>query len=128
MRILLIDDDHDDQLLFRDAICDITSEIVFETADNGIEGLKCLTRFDQLPDILFLDINMPLMDGRETLQSIRADHGLDNIVIIICSTSNSETDLEWAAQSNAQYMVKPNDFPSLIRLLSPILKQTPAMA
>lgn len=128
MRILLIDDDQDDQLLFREAIRDITTEIVFETADNGVEGLKCLTHVDKLPDILFLDINMPLMDGRETLHFIRANHGLDNIVIIVCSTSNSETDLKWAAQANAQYIVKPNDFPSLIRLLSPILKQTPALA
>ena len=117
MRILLIDDDKDDQVLFLEAVNHITGEAVCETADNGLKGFQLLVSSNELPDIIFLDLNMPLMNGRQTLDAIRSTPRFQSITIIIYSTSNSEADMKWSRSMNDKYLTKPNDFPTLIKLL-----------
>lgn len=117
MRILLIDDDKDDQALFREAVSDIAPDVECSFADNGIAGLRLLQSDRPLPDLLFLDVNMPLMDGRETLRLIRKDPRFQSLSIIMYSTSNSSRDVEWFFQMNTRYIVKPTCFEKLKAIL-----------
>lgn len=123
MRILLIDDDKDDQILFREAISRISSDFQCVFADNGIAGLNELKSAEPLPDVVFLDVNMPLMDGRETLRAIRNDLALKDLTVIIYSTSNSEQEIAWFLERNARYVVKPNNFERLAKMLSEVLNE-----
>lgn len=119
MRILIIDDDQDDQVLFCEAVDAIDHEIACQTADDGVAGLRLLlTNTDQAPDIIFLDVNMPMMDGRETLTAIRKHPELAQVPVIIYSTSSSEVDQRWFRQMQVRYLVKPNDFRSIVSMLS----------
>jgi CheY-like chemotaxis protein len=118
MRVLLIDDDKDDQTLFRDAVKMISPDIECDVADNGNEGLAMLNRYRKLPGLLFLDINMPIMDGRETLKLIRESAHLRTLPVIIYSTSNNPREIEKFVKEGAEYIVKGNSFSELVTSLS----------
>src|SRR4051812_48627963 len=88
-RILLIDDDEDDQNFFVEAVDALSLSAVVTILDNGVEALKRLSAKQLVADLIFLDLNMPLMNGHEFLTTIRKDPLLKNIPIIIFSTSGS---------------------------------------
>jgi CheY-like chemotaxis protein len=118
MKILLIDDDEDDQFLFKEAITKISPQIRCDVAINGEDGLRHLYAADPLPEIVFLDINMPIMDGRETLSVIRSTPRLHSLRVVICSTSQAKPDASWFLSRSDSYVVKPSNFHALVRLLT----------
>lgn len=69
--ILLVDDDPDDQMMFCDVITKINPSIICTVKKDGIEALIFLKQVNELPDIIFLDMNMPRMDGRECLSEFK---------------------------------------------------------
>jgi CheY-like chemotaxis protein len=71
MNILYIDDDAEDREIFREAVQSIDPDIVFNVAQDGLEGLKTIRESSIVPDFIFLDVNMPRMDGRTFLNEIR---------------------------------------------------------
>lgn len=84
----LIDDDPDDQEFFAMALEDVNPAIELHTADNGVEAIEKLSsRFS--PGVIFLDLNMPRIDGWECLQRIREMAHLKQTPVIIYSTSES---------------------------------------
>jgi CheY-like chemotaxis protein len=117
MRILLIDDDKDDQFLFCEALKEISENIAFDVADNGIQGIRLLNDSKTLPDFLFLDINMPLMNGWETLKIIRASPPLHDLPVTMYSTSNCKEEMYIFQKMQAKYIVKPGSFETLIQTL-----------
>ena len=85
--ILVIDDDADDRELFREALHETDSNAEFLSATNGQEALDLLSKPGQiLPDIIFLDLNMPRLDGRQCLLRLRAMPRFDKVPIIIFTT------------------------------------------
>jgi CheY-like chemotaxis protein len=124
MRILLIDDDKDDQALFREAIKQIAADIVCEVADDGLQAFQKLNASETLPEITFLDINMPLMDGRETIRLIRSTPKLRHMRVVIYSTSGAEKEVAWFREMGAGYVVKPNTFQTLVQVLRDELRAT----
>jgi len=117
MRILLIDDDKDDQEIFRDAVSEISGDISCFTADNGQVGLEFLRTCIELPDVIFLDINMPLMDGMETHKHIRTNPNLKNIKVVMYSTSSAHYEIAWFNKMETPYITKPSNFRQLVDLL-----------
>lgn len=117
MRILLIDDDRDDQLLFHEAVKIILPDAQCHISENGKEGLEYLERCEDLPVLVFLDINMPIMDGKETLRRIRESASLRNLAVVIYSTSNNSEEIRGYLAQGARYITKPNDFEMLVSLL-----------
>jgi CheY-like chemotaxis protein len=117
MHILLVDDDTDDQLFFVDAIQHIDSGISIEFANDGEEALDKLISSTNLPDLVFLDINMPKMDGRRCLRAIRSNTRLNQLKVVVISTTIPPNDEELFRMLGAEYMVKPDDFEQLIREL-----------
>jgi CheY-like chemotaxis protein len=120
MKILLIDDDKDDQEIFCEAVRKISPDIYCELADNGQEALTLLQSYPdrEMPELVFLDINMPIMDGRETIGAIRSNLRLRNLQVIMYSTSNNVDEIIWFQQMGAKYITKPSDFDFLVRILS----------
>lgn len=93
MTILCIDDDPDDTEFFCEAIMAVSPEAKCVTANDGLSALKVL-RSEVLPDIIFLDINMPRMSGREVLMQIKKSYKLSQIPIIIYSTTILPRDVD----------------------------------
>jgi CheY-like chemotaxis protein len=121
-KILLIDDDHDDQLFFLDAIRDIDATITCEVANDGIEGIEKL-KSETLPDLIFLDLNMPYMNGFDFLLLIRKEQRYDHIPVIIFTTSSHQRDIDTSRELGAKaFLTKPNNFNELAKKLAFLVK------
>ncbi|HET6226254.1 MAG TPA: response regulator [Bacteroidia bacterium] len=115
----LIDDDEDDRELFEVALEKIHIPIKFKSAANGIEALQSLQVDVALPDYIFLDLNMPQMDGRECLIALKNDTRLAQIPVIIFSTSNDPRDKEDTQKLGAiDFITKPFKTSELTKVLS----------
>lgn len=125
IRILLTDDDQDDRDFFAEAIADLNLNHPAEFCKNGIELIKRLKDNDyEIPDIIFLDLNMPVLSGFETLQQIREDSKFKDIpVIAIYSTSATNDGIKstFGLGANA-YIVKPVSFNDLKTLLKKVIE------
>lgn len=116
--ILLVDDDNDDSELFLEAVEDLKLPTKVICATNGREALKILKNTDQLPDLIFLDINMPIMDGWACLKKLKEDYS--GIPVFMYSTSSSPEEASKAYQLGAiKFCTKP---PSFIMLREMIKK------
>ena len=107
MHILLADDDKDDFDILREAVKQASEPVKVSYASNWLE----LSRFiiKTVPDLVFLDINMPVKNGIECLQLLRNDNRYDAIPIIMYSTSVSKNDVDSAYKNGANYfIVKPD--------------------
>lgn len=122
MNILLVDDDAVDRELFAEALLSVNNECNVTEAENGEDALKRLITNENNPDLIILDLNMPVKDGRETLQEIRNHPRLKHLPVCILSTSNSQFDVISAYENGANlFLVKPLEFNLLIEMLSNLL-------
>jgi len=120
IKILLADDDEADRLLFREAFDELNVGTSVETVNDGYELMHLMqnTKTENLPHILYLDINMPRKNGLECLKEIRADKKYKEVSVAIYSTSSSEIDMEETFLNGANvYIHKPNDFQKLKKVL-----------
>lgn len=128
MNILLVDDDADDQTLFIEAILTLDAAIRCEITGNGEEAIRYLKAAQTLPDIIFLDLNMPVMNGRTCLNIIKATTRFKEIPVIIISTSNNRDEFTPLILMGARYMTKPNSFGALVdelrEFISPTVQST----
>lgn len=125
MKILLIDDDSDDRLLFCEAIEEIAPETTCVTEQYGGKALADLNNSaNVMPDVIFVDINMPSIDGWECLDKIKSNQATKDIPVIMFSTSSAECDILRAAHSGAVSLVtKPHDFINLKLILGGIINK-----
>ncbi len=115
--ILLIDDNRDDAELTREALSEAAPHVGMTWAADGLEAMGLL-RDGLRPDVILLDLNMPRMDGRETLRQIKADPDLAPLPVIILSTSDADRDVIETYRSRATaFMVKPVIIDDLIEAL-----------
>ena len=121
--ILLVDDDEDDQLLFIDAIREIDKSIKCSVANDGLEAILSLQTKSPVPDLIFLDLNMPKMNGYQCLAQIKNEMMFKEIPIVIYTTSRIESDRDRTLKMGASYfLTKPSDFSELIDELTRILE------
>ena len=127
MTILLIDDDMDDTLLFRKVVSDIDDAIYFLSAQDGKEALDFLhSAPTNLPDIIFLDLNMPKMNGKECLMLLKKDPLLKEIPVIIYTTSSLPKDKqETIAEGALCFITKPSSIADLKKILQVITGSFP---
>jgi CheY-like chemotaxis protein len=117
-KVLLVEDDRDDQDFFTMAIGKVKPEIQCTTVDNGIAALELLAE-GYTPDIIFLDLNMRFLHGFGFLAKIKEMITLSTIPVVIYSTSNNPNDIEKARQTGAiGYLQKPDDFDVLCSKVS----------
>jgi len=123
LHIMLADDDEDDRLFFKEAFEEVKIKYDISTFSDGEQLMHYLNQDDNpLPDIIFLDLNMPRKSGMECLKEIRQNDRLKKISVAIYSTSSSEQDIEdtFVAGANV-YIKKPNDFNMLKKVLSDVV-------
>lgn len=118
-RFLVIDDDSDDRELFSEALASVDPAIVCDQATDGAEALKRLTtqEIDQ-PDIVFLDINMPVMNGWQFLTLLKSEDRYKDIPVIVYTTSSNLKDKLIADDLGALcFITKPHAFGRLKNML-----------
>jgi CheY-like chemotaxis protein len=120
MTILAVDDDVDDLDLIEEAIREIHPGIICVRAHNGEEVLDFLERCIVLPDFIFLDINMPSMNGVECLRQIRKNPKYDNITVTILTTSMNPETVLVCVQTKTTYLIKPNNYAQLVKQVSSV--------
>lgn len=121
--ILLADDDEDDRLFFKDAFEEIKIQTNINFVHDGMQLMDHLMDSDnKLPDILFLDLNMPKKTGKECLIEIKKTERLKDLIIAIYSTSASEEDIEDTFVQGANiYIKKPSDFNALKKIINEVV-------
>ncbi len=109
MNCLLIDDDSDDQEIFRICLQQVRPDVSLTVANNGVDALKLLAdEVDYVPSIIFLDVNMPRMNGMECLEELRAITRLSKTCIYVYSTTSEESILKRSQELGASdYLIKP---------------------
>jgi CheY-like chemotaxis protein len=114
MLVLAVDDDQEDLDVFCEAVKGIDSGIELITANNGEEALDFLTRkVVVMPDFVFLDINMPKIDGRDCLQKIRRNKSTRHLSVIVYSTCVSKSDKQLFESLNARFLTKASSYEAL---------------
>ena len=124
LQILVVDDDDADALMIEEALENSETHTVVSRVADGREALDYLARTGPYadahrPDLILLDLNMPRMDGRETLAAIKSDDRLKAIPVVILTTSGAAPDIVASYQHRANaYVTKPfnlDDFESTVR-------------
>lgn len=125
LHILLADDDADDRMFFKDAMAEIKLKTIVSFVNDGLQLMNYLHQPDiRLPNVLFLDLNMPIKNGMECLKEIRSEKRLRELAIVIYSTSGTEQDIENALVHGANiYIKKPNDFSKLKGTLAQVINR-----
>ena len=106
--ILLVEDDEDDQFFFIEAMSKIENATLYAIAKNGKEALDCLENSSTLPDIIFMDINMQIMNGIECLTLIMKNPLICTIPVVMLTTSSAQKELAHTLGAKA-YIKKPWD-------------------
>lgn len=119
-RFFIVDDDIDDQELFIEAVNEVDSSIECLSASNCEEALDLLKNQKiVLPDMIFLDLNMPRLNGKQCLAELKRQSHLCHIPVIIYSTSSEKRDMEETTRLGAaHFLTKPNKFEELCKALS----------
>lgn len=120
--VVMVDDDTDDLYLAAEALDNIDAAVDFHTLTSGAELMDYLNRQGRFaapavaprPDLVLLDLNMPMLDGHATLNLLRKQDDFRDIPIIIFSTSTAPTDIHKSYMGGANtYIAKPQSFDAL---------------
>lgn len=123
VHILLIEDNPADVLLMKEALAGNETSarlLVVDDGDKAIRFLRCEDPYTSAirPDLIFLDLNLPRLDGREVLASLKTDAKLKRIPVIVLTTSEAERDIRRAYELYANcYVRKPNDLDEFISVV-----------
>ncbi len=121
--ILLADDDQDDCFIFQEALSEVNIETELTITKDGEQLMETLDQtVPPIPDVIFLDLNMPRKNGMECLSEIRSSHKLKEIPVVIFSTSHNQQTVNEMYELGANYYIcKPNDFLKLKNVLQTVL-------
>lgn len=124
--ILIVDDDSDDRELFMEALREVDESVLCTYATNGQNALKTLKDPAFKPDFIFLDLNMPIMDGKQCLKQLKKLPRIREIPVIIFSTSTLlEDEMEVQQLGASFFFTKPDFFGQLVEKMKFILSAVP---
>jgi CheY-like chemotaxis protein len=126
IEILLVEDNPGDVRLTRDALRDAKVRNNLHTAADGVAAMAFLRReaphtAAPRPDLILLDLNLPKMNGREVLETIKHDDALKHIPVVVLTTSQAEKDIldSYRLRANA-YVTKPVDLEQFLKMIQSI--------
>lgn len=123
--ILYAEDDLDDLFIVNQAF-EKHNNLKVIHANNGVEAIDILNNLNQvqkLPCLIILDINMPVVDGKEALKKIKTSDNFSNIPVVLFSTSSSRIDNEFAQQWGAELITKPVVYKDVEKLAFEFVKR-----
>jgi CheY-like chemotaxis protein len=120
--ILLVEDDEDDCEFFLEVLHEVDPEAVCTVAGNGAKALKLLKSLAELPELIVLDLNMPIMGGLEFLQRIRKEEAFKALPVIILTTSTKEADACYELGA-CIYIAKPTCTEVFVGILKKVLNR-----
>lgn len=127
--ILLVEDDPDDVLMIMEALGGNTSPLTIVHKKNGLEALNYLNEVKVkafLPSLIIMDINMPVLNGRQLLSIIKKGDEFRAIPIIVFTTSSNEEDKEFCNQFNVRMVTKPNSLEAFYKKVQDFIKSNTA--
>jgi CheY-like chemotaxis protein len=120
--ILLIDDDEDDQLIFKTVLSSITDTIQCVALNDGELAIQRMQAKTLVPDLIFLDLNLPKMDGQQFLAALKGEDQLKEIPVIVLTTSSNPDSIQKVKTLGAiDFFVKPSRYSDLKKILEDIL-------
>jgi CheY-like chemotaxis protein len=122
--ILWADDDKDDLSLINEVLEELSLPINIKEVNNGIEALNSLHEARQtgnFPCLIILDINMPVLGGKETLSLIKATEEFKDIPVVVFTTSSSEMDKLYFRRFQVEMLTKPPQYKSLIEVVQRLI-------
>lgn len=124
LHILLADDDEEDREFFKEAIYEITTSVKLTTANDGVELLNILEKLtNDLPDLIFLDLNMPCKNGFECLEELKMSDKWKDIPVLIYSTTANYEQVNLTYQKGANlYIQKPHTYDGIVEMLKKIFE------
>ncbi len=124
--ILLADDDKDDALLFTEVLTELQQSVMLAIVSNGDQLMVFLNaQSAKLPDILFLDLNLPLKNGADCLKDIKSAETLKRLPVVMFSTSYQPSIVQVLYEQGANYYIrKPNSFELLKLVINKALTLT----
>jgi CheY-like chemotaxis protein len=125
LKVMMADDDTDDCLFFKEALDEWSWPTFLTTAHDGEQLMTLLTEeSNELPDVLFLDLNMPRKNGFECLSEIKGSPMLKHLTVIIFSTSFEQEVVNLLYENGAQYFIrKPTEFLQFKKIIQQTLTQ-----
>lgn len=121
-KVFLIEDDEDDQELFVMALRQINPSVECIVLSGADSALQVLEQSEAAPDLIFLDLNMPVMTGQQFLAEMRKKNPHKQIPVVVLSTSSNPAIIDEAKALGARsFITKPNDFRELKNILQRIL-------
>lgn len=122
--LLLADDDADDRMFFQEALDELTISTKLTTVNDGVQLMDYLkTHSLQLPELIFMDLNMPRKTGFDCLAEIKASESLRHIPIIVFSTSFDQRVVDNLYEDGANhYIRKPGEFSQFKEVISQALE------
>jgi two-component system response regulator len=122
--VMIAEDDPDDRLMLTDAFMDRCQECQLCFVEDGLQLIEQLEPEPAgLPDLIILDLNMPLMDGREVLEALKGNARLRQIPVVVMTTSRNPEDVNFCYDAGARsYIVKPASYSELLDIVS-VLKR-----
>lgn len=120
--ILVIDDDPEDIEIFSEAINSFNQNIIITPSTDALLALEDLKKAENLPDIIFLDLQMPRLTGKDFLEKLNEDSTLQNIPVVVLSGQSDALIKDTYKKIGARnYICKPNSYKELIEELRKIL-------
>jgi DNA-binding NtrC family response regulator len=121
-KILLIDDDEDDHEIFMKAMEKTSSSVECIVINNAKDALRKLRANEIATDLIFLDLNMPIMNGTQFLKEIKLIEKLMHIPVIIYTTSSNSATIEETKELGAtDFITKPDRFNDLVEILHSVI-------
>lgn len=124
--VMNIDDDQDDRVLFCDAILEIDPRIQCITKSNAEEALMYLREAPMLPSVIFLDVNMPSMGGKECLHELKKNEKLASIPVVVLSTTRNPKEIREFKKLGADFLHKESNYNRYVESIrSKVVKPMP---
>lgn len=122
--VLCVDDDLDDRLIICEAIKDANPLLMVVEAKNGLEACQFLVdakASGNFPCLIILDINMPMMDGKETLREIKKDEILKSLPVVFFTTSSNPRDKSFSFENGVEFVTKPANYHTIVETIKDLL-------
>ena|SRR5688572_10072879 len=127
--IMFVDDDPDDVKIFGEAVKEVDSAINFLSASSGMKALEMLSQQKTLPDFIFLDVNMPRMNGMQFLETVKKEKKFSGIPVVMYSTTKSTEHEKHAKQLGAKYFfTKPIFFEDICNVIRTVISNNSSKA